>query len=56
MACSSCEYIVYDKIRDIDKCLCTDKMTLKEYDKYFADRAKDCPYYKERVEKGAIAV
>ena len=59
--CKDCEYYDYNKENDVSMCICGELMTAKEYDRYFGDRLKGCPFYLEKdtelyIERKRMAV
>ena len=45
--CKSCRNEIYDSSTGISECKCWEQMTEAEYDKYFAEEKKGCPFFKE---------
>ena len=49
--CKSCQNEIYDSSVGYEECACIDKMTEEEYDKYFCEQRKGCPYYKAQIDE-----
>lgn len=47
MACRKCTNDIKNK-KGVEMCKCCEEMTQKQYDKFFGDQKKGCPYYTER--------
>lgn len=49
--CRSCQNEMYDSSVGYSECRCMEQMTEEQYDKYFCEQKKGCPFFVEMVDE-----